>query len=195
MNIEETGPITENDDPVGPETPDISETSNLPEADEVSVNEGFLSKIDWQIVRMVLAIKGAVLIFGVFCFQLLVDQRITTWHGYLDIWNRWDATRHTRLIESGYIGVGEFRGDLVGFPLWPWTVGAFKYFFQDTQLTAMIVAGMASIAAAILLYKSNAFGSDGVGRTQFCLVSFDFPDQLFSPYQLQREFVYCPYLR
>lgn len=133
-------------------SPQDDETAGS-EPEGVSEKKGFFSGIDWQLVWMVLSIKGLVFVFGAFCYQLLLNERITTWHGYLDVWNRWDAARHVRLVESGYTNVGEFRGDLVGFPLWPWTVGAFRYIFQDTQVTAFILAGLGSIFAALLLHK------------------------------------------
>ena len=113
----------------------------------------FLRQIDLQIVAMVLGIQVVILAYGATAYQLLVNERVKGWYGLLEMWNRWDANRHVRIAEVGYTNAPNFSGDLVGFPLYPWLVRLFSYVFQDTQLSAFILSGVATIAAALLLYR------------------------------------------
>lgn len=120
-------------------------------------------QIDWSLVWMILAIKGLVFVFGVQSYYVLTNKPIEKWHGWLDIWNRWDSLRHMRLIEIGYSGAGSDKTDIVGFPLYPSLVRLFVFVFQDALISAFIVSGLATIAAGLLLHR---------------LVRADYPDSL-----------------
>ncbi|MEO6050699.1 MAG: glycosyltransferase family 39 protein [Pyrinomonadaceae bacterium] len=161
MNKAESKTIETDNDDVGP---DLAAADNelRPERNDVSTQveppvalqaNSLLRQIDWQIVGIVLGIHAVVMIYGAAAYQLLFNERVKGWHGLLAMWNRWDALRHVRIAEVGYTNVGDARADLVGFPLYPWLVRLFSYVFQDTQLSAFIVSGLATIAAALLLHR------------------------------------------
>ncbi len=118
-------------------------------------------QIDWSLVRIILAVKAMIMIFGVQTYLTWMNKPIESWYGWLEIWNRWDSLRHIRLARIGYVGVGSERADLIGFPLHPWLVRLFAVVFQDYLVSAFILSGLALIAAGLLLHK---------------LVLADFPD-------------------
>ncbi len=113
----------------------------------------FIRQIDWPLVRMNVAIKALLVVFGAICYKLFDNQKIDGWYGWLTMWHRWDSLRHLRIAQTGYVNVGPERTDLVGLPLYPWIVRAFAFIFQDYLISGFIVAGLASIAAGLLLYK------------------------------------------
>ena len=121
--------------------------------------------LDWSLVWTILAVKVVILVFGVQTYRALANKPIDTWYGWLEIWNRWDSLRHTRLAQIGYTGVGSDRADLIGFPLYPWLVRLFSIIFQDYLVSGFIVSGLALIAAGLLLHKLVlADFSDSVAR-------------------------------
>jgi len=117
-----------------------------------SPSHSIFSKIDWSIVWMVLSLKALVLVYGAAAYQVLTNKRIESWYGYLEIWHRWDSMRYFRVAEHGFTNVGPDRADLTGSPLFPWIVRAFSLVFRDTLMSGFIVAGIASVAAGLLLY-------------------------------------------
>jgi hypothetical protein len=119
--------------------------------------------LDWSLVWTILAVKGLVFLFGVQVYYALSNKPIGSWHGWLEIWNRWDSLRHIRLAQTGYTGAGSEKYDIVGFPLYPWLVRLFAFIFQDYLVSAFIVSGLATIAAGLLLHK---------------LVRADYPDSI-----------------
>lgn len=158
----------------------MEDTPKIPPAKSESKREaGVLKKIDWQIVSIVIGIKAMILLYGAVAYQLLFNERVKSWHGLLEMWNRWDALRHVRIAEVGYTNVGDARADLVGFPLYPWLVRLFSSVFQDTQLSAFVVAGLATIAACLLIHKLTGLDeTDAVARNSvwFLLI---FPTSYF----------------
>jgi len=132
-------------------------------SENITIARHLRQQLDWSLVWTILAVKGLILVFGVQIYYALSNKPIEKWHGWLDIWNRWDSLRHMRLAEIGYTGVGSEKYDIVGFPLYPWLVRLFAFIFQDFLVSAFIVSGLATIAAGLLLHK---------------LVRADFPDSL-----------------
>lgn len=131
----------------------------------MTITRRLRQQIDWSLVWTVLAIKGLVFVFAVQFYHVLSKNPIETWHGWLDIWNRWDSLRHVRLAEIGYSGVGSDKADIVGFPLYPWLVRVFSFIFQDTLVSSFIVSGLATIAAGLLLHRLvRADYSDSIAR-------------------------------
>jgi Dolichyl-phosphate-mannose-protein mannosyltransferase len=112
--------------------------------------------LDHRVVLMVLAVKGVLILFAGQSYQVFENKTIPTLYGWLEIWNRWDSLRHLRLAESGYTSVGEWRMDIVGFPLYPWLVRLCAFVVQDYLVSAFVVSGVASVAAALLLYRLAA---------------------------------------
>ena len=131
-------------------TPDTLEKSS--QNTEVNGKAAFYRRIDWSIVGMVLAIKGLVFIAGWLSYHLMLDKRPAGFYGWLEMWHRWDALRYIRLAEKGYGGTGD-SSDLVGFPLFPTLIRMLNFIVGDAMVSGFIVAGIASVAAAVLLHK------------------------------------------
>jgi dolichyl-phosphate-mannose-protein mannosyltransferase len=94
--------------------------------------------------------------------------------GWLEIWNRWDALNYQKLAQYGYSATGETAPLLVFFPLYPWTVRLFAFATHDYLLSAFLVSGLASIAAAILLKRLVEFeySRELAGRAVWFLLIF-----------------------
>ncbi len=107
----------------------------------------------WEIAGYTLLIKLVTLFFGAASIQIFNSESANTWYRWLEIWNRWDASRHTRVEEVGYTNFGEFRADLTIFPLYPWLVSAANWVTGDTQINAFFISGIALVAVCVLLYK------------------------------------------
>lgn len=142
------------EDDVSEITPSLEDPSTEEAAAEAQLSRfAWLGRFDWQTVGVVLGVKAVVLICGGITYQILANERVFSFYRLLEIWNRWDGLRHIRIADSGYTNTGEFRADLVGFPLYPWLVRAFSYVFQDTLVSSYIVSALASVAAGILIYR------------------------------------------
>ncbi|MDQ3198834.1 MAG: hypothetical protein M3Q46_06555 [Verrucomicrobiota bacterium] len=116
---------------------------------------------DWPIIALVLGIKALLLTFGV----QAVASFSPVHPGWLEIWNRWDATHYLRLAETGYTASGEARVSLVFFPLYPWFVRIIGWVVRDYQVAAFVASGVASVAAALLLRRLARYDeSDEVAR-------------------------------
>ena len=128
---------------------------------------------------MILSIKTLIFVYAVQSYYVLANLPIAKWHGWLDIWNYWDSLRHVRLIKFGYSGAGSDKTDIVGFPLYPWTVKLFTFVFGDTLSSAFIVSGLATVAAGLLLYRLvRTDFSDSIGRNSVFFL-FIFPTSHF----------------
>src|SRR6202035_489308 len=110
-----------------------------------------LPKQDWLVVGWVLAIKLLLLLFGVESYQILENKRPEGTHAWLAIWNRWDALHYHQLAEVGYKAVGTFKAWF--YPLFPWCVRLIAHLNGNYLISAFIVSGVASIAAAIFLRR------------------------------------------
>lgn len=110
-------------------------------------------RFDWSVLWTILAVKALIFVVGVQIYYTSANKPIETWHGWLDIWNRWDSLRHMRIAEIGYSGAGSDRADIFGFPLYPWLVRLFAVIFRDYLVSSFIVSGVASIAAGLSLNK------------------------------------------
>ena len=110
-------------------------------------------RLDWSLVAMILAVKTLIFVFGVMAYEMLADQRIEGQQGWLKIWNRWDALHYQTLAEYGYQATGEARFTLVYFPLYPWLIRLLALVSGNYLLSAIIVSGIASIAAGLLLRR------------------------------------------
>ncbi len=82
----------------------MSETAEekLPEVEAWNRLVGLLSKRDWLVVGWVLAIKGLLFLFGAKSYQIFENRRAPSAHGWLEIWNRWDASHYLQVAQTGY---------------------------------------------------------------------------------------------
>lgn len=113
--------------------------------------------LDGRVVAFVLTMKGLLIVYGVVSFAVLQNQ----WPGgSLELWNRWDAPHYLDIARQGYVSTGVESRWIVFYPLYPWTVRAFAVVLQDYLLSAFVVSGLASIAAALLLRRLVALDED-----------------------------------
>jgi len=110
-----------------------------------------LRLLDWRVVGMILAIKALFYIYGTQAFQVLTNSRIGSFRGWLEIWNRWDAVHYLNLAQNGYQASGEDRFLIIFYPLFPWLTRIAALVFGDYILSALVLAGIASVAAGLLL--------------------------------------------
>ncbi len=110
-------------------------------------------RLDWSLVAIILAIKALIFVFGVMAYEMLADQQIQGQQGWLRIWNRWDALHYQTLAQHGYQATGDARFTLVYFPLYPWLIRLFAPVCRDYLLSAVVVSGVASVAAGLLLRR------------------------------------------
>jgi hypothetical protein len=104
---------------------------------------------DSKTALLILALKGLVLFLAALGIQTLFDQT-GSWH---TLWNRWDASHYLSLAEKGYTATGEGRFSIVFYPLYPWLVRAVAFVFQSYFGAALIVSGVASVCAGLLLRR------------------------------------------
>lgn len=127
-------------------------SENRPSAHRQDWDEEWLARIrawDWPTIALILGIK--VLLFT---FAVQAVATLSTSHaGWLNIWNRWDATHYLRLAERGYAAAGDSRVSLVFFPLYPWLVRGMTFFVDNYMVAAFVVSGIASVATGLLLQK------------------------------------------
>jgi hypothetical protein len=69
-------------------------------------------------------------------------------HAWLEIWNRWDASHYLQVAQTGYK-----LKDVLVYPLFPWLTRFFAQVTGDYLVGALMLSGVASIAAAILLQR------------------------------------------
>ncbi|CAA9570895.1 MAG: hypothetical protein AVDCRST_MAG18-1964 [uncultured Thermomicrobiales bacterium] len=70
----------------------------------------------------------------------------------MNLWNRWDAPHYLSIARNGYQVTGEDRFFIVFYPLYPLTVRVATALVSDQIVAAFLVSGVASIAAALLLW-------------------------------------------
>src|SRR5437868_11622493 len=108
---------------------------------------------DARLVRLMLAIKALVLLFGTQAFVVSSNQRVGTFDNWLSIWNRWDAPHYLDLARMGYVAEGVEARWIVFYPLYPWLVRVAAFVVRDELLAAFVVSGVASVTAGLLLYR------------------------------------------
>jgi Gpi18-like mannosyltransferase len=128
-----------------------------------------LERDDLQLAGLTLAAKVVILGYGIFAFFFLAGHAPANGlHGFLEIWDRWDAPHYVDLALLGYRATDPgmavidgyrraFPGDLplyiVFFPLFPWLMSAVAFVVRDPIAAGFVVSGVASLFVAPLLYR------------------------------------------
>ncbi len=107
--------------------------------------------LDWRVVGMILAIRVVYYFYATQAFQVLTNSRIGTFERWLSIWNHWDAVHYLSLARNGYQATGEARLLIIFYPLFPWVIRLAALVFGNYILSAVVVVGIASVAAGLLL--------------------------------------------
>jgi hypothetical protein len=110
-----------------------------------------LPKDDWLVVGWVLAIKVLLLLFGATSFQVLENKALRGLNAKLEIWNRWDSLHYQQLAQFGYGSTGVLKAWF--YPLFPWCTRCVASLSGNYLISAFIVSGLASVAAALLLRR------------------------------------------
>jgi hypothetical protein len=104
---------------------------------------------DTETALLVLVLKGLVLTLAALSIGTLFDQ----YESWSTLWNRWDASHYLSLAEDGYTDTGDGRFSIVFYPLFPWLVRAAAFFCRSYFGGALLVSGVASVAAGLLLRR------------------------------------------
>lgn len=115
-----------------------------------------LSADERALVATVLIVKALLLVFGALVYQIVTAEPLTGAWDYLEIWNRWDGPHYLEIARRGYQASGEDRLLLVFFPLYPWMIRTFAMVLRNTLVSALAVSTVASLAAAVELYRLAA---------------------------------------
>src|SRR5438105_3061422 len=112
-----------------------------------------LGRQDWELVLTILAVKVVLFLFAGQSYQVLEDERIAGLHGWLEIWNRWDAVNYIKLAQYGYSAADQRKPLMVFYPLFPWTIRFFSIITGDYLVSAIIISTLASLAVGIFLRR------------------------------------------
>ncbi|HYX29777.1 MAG TPA: mannosyltransferase family protein [Pyrinomonadaceae bacterium] len=134
--------------------------------------------IDRRILLTVLTIKMIVLIFGAEAFVTTANERISL-AGWLSIWNRFDAPHYLDIARHGYVSQGVESRWIVFYPLYPWLVRASALVLRDALVSAFFISTIASIVAALLLYKLAKLDEEDTIARAAVFFLFIFPTSYF----------------
>lgn len=107
------------------------------------------SAADRESTLLVLGLKGLVLLIAVLSVGTLFDAK----DSWFTIWSRWDASHYLSLAEKGYTAGGEDQYSIVFYPMYPWLIRVVAFVSQNYFVAALLVSGVASIAAVLLLRR------------------------------------------
>lgn len=112
-----------------------------------------INRMTKQIILIVLAIKGLLLILGLQSYLFFSGKTLTSSYWILGIWNRWDAQYYTSLAYQGYTSVGERSVYIAFFPFYPFLIATLNYITDDAVLSGVIISGIASVVLGVVFYK------------------------------------------
>ncbi|MGB8508780.1 MAG: glycosyltransferase family 39 protein [Pyrinomonadaceae bacterium] len=125
---------------------------------------GFMSREDWSIAALVVAVKSLLFLFGAGAYTVFKNESLGA-YDWLAIWNRWDAPHYLDIAREGYVAAGEHSQWIVFYPLYPWLVRLCAFVFGDELVAAFFVSTIASVTAAVLLYRLVALDEEeGIAR-------------------------------
>ncbi len=125
----------------------------------------FLDRTDAQLLAWTLLTKVGVLAIGYVALWVATGGAPG---GLLEPWDRWDAPHYTDIAVFGYMAddpgnlsapgyqqvyPGELDLYIVFFPLFPWLVAAVNAAVRDPVVSAFVVATVASLFVAPVLYR------------------------------------------
>src|SRR5262245_13209879 len=110
-----------------------------------------LPREDWVVVVWVMAIKLLLFYFGATSYAVLWNKYITSPHQWFGIWDQWDFGYYEKIAEFGYSGSD---GSTAFYPLFPWLLRLVGYVSKSYLAAGLIVSGIASVIAAILLRRA-----------------------------------------
>ena len=109
-----------------------------------------LPRGDWIVVGWVLAIKALLFFVGAKSYPMLWDSRIDGVQHWFQIWDQWDFGYYQKIAEFGY---SRNDGSIAFYPLFSWLIALVTYTCRSYLAASLIISGVASIVAAILLRR------------------------------------------
>ena len=110
----------------------------------------FLPREDWIVIGWVVAIKTLLVVIGVKSYPMLWDKYAPTPNRWFALWDQWDFGYYQKIAEFGYEAKD---GSLAFYPLFPWLLRLVAYIRGSYLAGGLIVSGIASVAAAVLLRR------------------------------------------
>jgi 4-amino-4-deoxy-L-arabinose transferase-like glycosyltransferase len=122
------------------------------------------SRLDTRLLLFTFATKAAVLAIGYVALWSVIGHP----PGFVEPWDRWDAPHYTDIAVFGYMANDPgtlvhpgyrqiYPGDadlyIVFFPLFPWLVALVDALLDAPAVSAFVVATIASLAVAPVLYR------------------------------------------
>ena len=101
-------------------------------------------------VGWVMAIKLLLFLIGVKSYPIFGDRYEPSPQQWLQIWDQWDFGYYQKIAEFGYSGED---GSIAFYPLFPWSIRLVASIGGSYLAAALIVSGIASVVAAILLRR------------------------------------------
>jgi len=110
----------------------------------------FVPSEDWIVIGWVIAIKTLLFVIGVKSYPMLWDKYAPTPNRWFELWDQWDFGYYQKIAEFGY----EARdGSLAFYPLFPCLLRLVAYISGSYLAAGLIISGIASVAAAVLLRR------------------------------------------
>jgi hypothetical protein len=109
-----------------------------------------LPKQDWIVIGWVMAIKVLVFFVAAKSYPILWDRHLNGARRWFEIWDQWDFGYYREIAEFGY---NSGDGSLAFYPLFPWLLRLVAYVCKSYLFAGLIVSGIASIIAAVLLRR------------------------------------------
>lgn len=101
-------------------------------------------------VGWVLAIKGLLFFISARSYPMLWNIRMDGAWQWVQIWDQWDFGYYQKIAEFGY---SRNDGSTLFYPLFPWLMGLVTYMIKSYLVAGLIISGIASIVAAVLLRR------------------------------------------
>jgi hypothetical protein len=109
-----------------------------------------LPKQDWTVVGWVLGVKILLFVLAAKSYAVIWGSWLPSAHQWFEIWDQWDFGYYHKIAEFGYT---TDDGSLEFYPLFPWLVRLVGHICGSYLAAGLIVSGIASVTAAILLRR------------------------------------------
>jgi hypothetical protein len=102
------------------------------------------------VIAWVLAVKFLLFTFAPQSFYVIEDKPLGGISGWFGVWNHWDTRHYLQIAQFGYSAAGVTQSY---YPLFPWLIRLVAIVTRSYFVAGFIVAGVCSVAAAILLRR------------------------------------------
>ena len=133
----------------------------------------------WRSLLMALGVRVGILLAGYVIGRIIIDRNTPVSDVLLEVLNRWDSTNYERIAEVGYRAEGQDRLFIVFFPLYPLTIRMVHFFIPSYFVSALVVSGVASVAAGFLIQALVRLDSDEEEASRSLWYLFLFPTAYF----------------